>query len=354
MISGGSNVNNNNQIALNQQRELAKNVAAAQLNNAATIGRQVNRSEDDAKKTAALQSPQEKVTLTSTTAQPEAESGVQGESPNPATAQESTVSGATGQAGETAQATESTTSRSAEALSTFTDSLFGLQGENKQELEDIVTQSAMVDTSALPAGEAGREVALAATALRTALAKLQEKMPNASKEQIREAAKRDPEIAKWAAIADSAGNYLNAVKGESPQAVAQATDAAGNPAAAPAAGDPAAPTDGQQPGAPGAPPDAQQPGGPGGPPPQNPFRLNPEMQAQMFADNVKTMQSIMNIYQQMWAEISKARAQRCQLVLETANTINQMMMETHVNRMKTSEEHRKAVMAVICECGGKM
>lgn len=85
---------------------------------------------------------------------------------------------------------------------------------------------------------------------------------------------------------------------------------------------------------------------------QNPFKLNPEQQAQMFADNVKTMQAIQNIYQQMWAEIAKARAQRHQLMMETANSINNIMMEIHVNRQKSSENHRKAFMSVIMETKG--
>jgi hypothetical protein len=69
----------------------------------------------------------------------------------------------------------------------------------------------------------------------------------------------------------------------------------------------------------------------------------------MFADNVKTMQAIMNIYQQMWAEVSKARAQRHQIMMETANSINAMIMESAVARAKTSQNHHKAMLGFITE-----
>lgn len=337
-ISGGgnSNINLGNQLSkklVSDQRLLATDTAKGQVTTATSLGATTNKTTNELK----VDVPKEKVTLSAPTlnekAQPESK------------ATESTVSPeSAAKAGETQTAEaggKPAESKSGQALMAFTDTLFGLQEGNKKDLEDIITQSASIDTSKLPAGESGREVALAATALKTAVAKLQAKMPGATKEQIRAAAKTDPEVAKWAAIADAAGNYLNEVKAESPQATAQAV--AADPAAASVTGDPAvAGAGGAAAGAPGKGQDPMM---------QNPFRLNPEQQAQMFADNVKTMESIRNIYQQMWAEISKARAQRHQLILETANAINQMIMESHVNRMKSSENHRKSIMAVILEQG---
>ena len=306
---------------VDDQRLLAKDTSKAQVTTATTLGVTVNKTPNEVK----VDTPKERVTLSSTTAKekaPEAKdySNLSGQD---------TAKGADTKAAETAA--QPANSKSSEALMSFTDSLFGLQEGNKKELEDIITQSATVDTSKLPAGESGREVALAATALRTAVAKLQAKLPGATKEQIREAAKTDPEVAKWAAIADSAGNYLTEIKAESPQATAQAAVAM-DPSAAGA--------DAQQvAGAPGKGQEMMQ----------NPFKLNPEQQAQMFADNVKTMQAIMNIYQQMWAEVSKARAQRHQIMMETANSINAMIMESAVARAKTSQNHHKAMLGFITE-----
>ena len=329
-IPGGGNNNINlNKKLVSDQRLLATDTAKGQVTTATTLGATTNRTTNEVK----VDVPKEKVTLSTLNekAQPEAK-----ETTSTADAAKATETPAT----ETA--TQPAESKSGQALMAFTDTLFGLQEGNKKELEDIITQSASIDTSKLPAGESGREVALAATALKTAVANLQAKMPGATKEQIRAAAKTDPEVAKWASIADAAGNYLNEVKAESPQATAQAAAAADPNAIVPAgaAGPEAVGPNGA--GAPGKGPDPNM---------MNPFRLNPEQQAQMFADNIKTMESIRNIYQQMWAEVSKARAQRHQLMMETANAINQMIMESHVNRMKSSENHRKAIMAVILEQG---
>jgi hypothetical protein len=320
----GPNVNN--QLAkkqANDARLLATDTAKGQNLTANTLGRTVNQTTQDVKQTA-VEVPKEKVTLSTEKAQPEAkEYG--------SVTQEEQVKSP--QAKSTEETSQSPPSKSGQSLMAFTDTLFGLQEGNKKDLEDIITQSAMIDTSKLPAGESGREVALAATALRAAVAKLQAKMPGATKEQIREAAKTDPEVAKWASIADAAGVYLNDIKAESPQAASQAAVAADPNAVEAASGQPL--------GAPGKGQEMMQ----------NPFKLNPEQQAQMFAENVKTMEAIRNIYQQMWAEISKARAQRHQLMMETANAINSMIMESHVNRMKSSENHRKSIMAVILEQG---
>lgn len=329
---GGNNNTLNTSLArkaAEDARLLAKDTSKGQVSTATTVGRAVNQTAQDLKQTT-LETPREKVTLSTpqaeAKAQPEAKGQVQAGQEAPRGAETSGTGAALGAEGKPAG------SKSGEALMSFTDTLFGL--DDKKDVESILTQAASVDTSKLPGAEGGQgqEVAVAATALRTAVAKLQAKMPGATAEQIREAAKTDPEVAKWAAVADSANNYLSEIKAEG-AAAAPGVVGADPAAAAGAAGAGAAPQ------------------GASGPMRENPFQMNPEQQAQMFADNVKTQQAILNIYQQMWAEVSKARAQRHQLMMETANSVNQMIMESHVNRMKSSEQHRRSIMSVILETG---
>ncbi len=233
------------------------------------------------------------------------------------------------------------TSKSAEALGNFSQSLFGLQGGNEKDFEAIMTEAASIDTSQLPGlGKSGTEVALASVALRTAVGKLQAKMPNATPEQIREAAKNDPEIAKWASIADSSQSYLNEFRAENPGVVNAAANQAAAGGVAPG-GDPLA--------AGAAAPGAAVPGAPGATEAAQKMnqqmqewnglqRMSAETQAQMVADNMKTMESIKTIYQQMWAEMQKARAERHKMVMDTANSINSIMMELHVSRARTSQK----------------
>lgn len=309
-----------NQLAQKQvhdARLLAQDTKKGQVTTATTVGRSVNQTTQDVKQ-ATVEVPKERVSLSSAQDKPQAESKDYQQLGADEAAQATTSAGV-----ETPSTpSEAKGSRSSEALMGFTDTLFSLQDTDKKELEDIITQSAAVDTSQMAAGDSGREVALAATALRTAVSKLQAKMPGATAEQIREAAKTDPEVAKWAGIADSANSYLTEIKAEN---AAQATP--GDDASAPAPGVP----------------------GRDSAPRNDSFKLDPEQQAQMMADNVKTMEAIRNIYTQMWAEIQKARAQRHQLMMETATAINTMMMESHVARMKSSDSHRKMMMSVILE-----
>lgn len=310
-------------------RLLAQDTKKGQVTTATTVGRAVNQTTQDVKQ-ATVEVPKEKVSLSSAQAHPQSDAQDRAQ-----LGPESDVGSLYSQAPTQPQA-QPEGSRSSEALMGFSTTLFGLESGNKKELEEIITQSAGVDTSGMAVGDSGREVALAATALRSAVSKLQAKMPGATAEQIREAAKSDPEVAKWASVADSANSYLSEIKAET-QAAAQAGSQA-------AVG--AAPADAQasSDGAPGAGASVSEPGAG-----ENPFKLDPEKQAQMMAENVKTMEAIQNIYAQMWAEIQKARAQRHQLMMETATAINAMLMESHVNRMKSSENHRKAVMSVILE-----
>lgn len=344
---GGPNLNLTNQLAQKNAadaRLLAKDSAKGANLNATTIARQstaqadVKKATDDAtlktpvkqKETFVRSTPAETPTRqTETRGGPEQTSVREQSSPNP---------------GVTEQA-EQPASKSAEALMNFSDALFGLQNseEDKKEFTNILDASAGIDTRGIPGleGDSGRSVAMASVALKTAVGKLQAKMPNATPEQIREAAKSDPEIAKWAAIADSSQNYLQQFNAENPNVLANAAQA--NPQAAMQGGG------------------VQGPGGAGGSDPfaggiaadatqaaqqtnQNMQQLSSlqnqamETQAQIMAERVKTMQSIQNIYQQMWAEVQKARAERHKILMETANSVNSIMMELHVSRARTSQK----------------
>lgn len=306
----------------NELRQLNRNIASAQTQNAQTIGRTVNKSEAEVKTGQQPLLDHFEVSQPALAQDSEGAEFQAGKS-LPADAPQSVAIGGAGQ--ETASPS---TSPSAEALANFTETLFALQHGDKKELENIVTEAMSVDTSKL--GESGQEISLAATALRTALAKLQAKMPNASKEQIREAAKTDPEIAKWAAIADAAGGYLSAMKAEGGALPPADSGRGASSEVPPAAG-------------------GQQPQNPVSDPAKSPFSLDPVTQAQMMADNVKTAEEIKNIYQQMWAEAKKAQAQRHQIMMETANAVNEIMMGIYVNRQKSSQAHFGRVLAMLRE-----
>ena len=345
---GGPNLNLANQMAQKNAadaRLLAKDSAKGATLNATTIARQ-STAQADVKKAAddaTPKAPLKEVYVPSTP-----ETGPEAKSPQASVGE--TAGGVSQQASTGAAAAagpgvaEQPSSKTAEALTHFSETLFGLQDGHREDFEQILNDSSAIDTSGVPGmeGDNGRSVAMASVALKTAVGKLQAKMPNATSEQIREAAKSDPEIAKWAAIADSSQNFLQQFSAENPGAVNAA--AQGNPQAAmqnaqgvpgqavPGAGDPFAggigadATQMQQ----KATQDAQQLASL-----QNQAR---ETHAQMFADHVKTQQSIQTIYQQMWAEVQKARAERHKLLLETANSVNSIMMELHVSRARTSQK----------------
>lgn len=353
---GGPNLNMANQLAQKtaaDARLLNRDNAKGASLNAATLGRQSNVQADVKKATvdAAPKAPvkeQPKESFVSSTP---------AETPDPRQAetrgaeeQPTVRQQASPDATATPAAAEQPSSKSAEALTNFSDALFGLQDGNKKDFEEILTSSAAIDTSGVPGleGDNGRSVAMASVALKTAVGKLQAKMPNATPEQIREAAKNDPEIAKWAAIADSSQNYLQQFSAENPGVAAAAqNNPQMNPQAAMQGAPGAAAVPGQ--GVPGA---ADPFAGGVQANAENAFQQAnqnaqqwsslqnqaAETQAQMFADHVKTQQSIQTIYQQMWAEVQKARAERHKLLLETANSVNSIMMELHVSRARTSQK----------------
>lgn len=353
---GGPNLNLTNQLAQKNAadaRLLAKDSAKGANLNATTIARQsttqadVKKATDDATPKAPLKKQPEEVFVRSTPA----------ETPDPRNSETRGVEGQpsvraqTPSQQEVAEKADQPSSKSAEALTNFSDALFGLQHneEDKKEFTNILEASAGVDTRGIPGleGDNGRSVAMASVALKTAVAKLQAKMPNATPEQIREAAKSDPEIAKWAAIADSSQNYLQQFNAENPNVLANAAQV--NPQAAmqgagvpgPAGSGPEVGPGGNDPFASGLRANATQAAQQANQDAQQWSSLQNqamETQAQIMAERMKTMQSIQNIYQQMWAEVQKARAERHKILMETANSVNSIMMELHVSRARTSQK----------------
>lgn len=184
--------------------------------------------------------------------------------------------------------------------------------------------------------------------------KLRAKMPNATPAEVKEAAKSDPEIAKWSKVLDAGQEYANQVKTEQSEAkaagvteapgasVVNGAAANGAPAAAAPEGvsqvDPFAVAKGQ--------------GGDGGDG-QNGlgdmYKLDPEKQAQMMADNMKTMDAIRTIYAEMWANMQKEQAKRHQIMMETANFVSDTVMKTFMNRQASAQAHQNSFMAYITE-----
>ena len=79
-------------------------------------------------------------------------------------------------------------------------------------------------------------------------------------------------------------------------------------------------------------------------------RLSVLQQAQMAAEACKTGEAIRKIYDEMWAEVSKSRADRIALLLKTVDEISAVMRECHASRMKTSEAHNKAFLKMLTGC----
>ncbi len=73
-------------------------------------------------------------------------------------------------------------------------------------------------------------------------------------------------------------------------------------------------------------------------------------QAQMAAEAVKTGEAVRKIFDEMWAEVSKSRADRAALLLKTANEVSALMRECHESRMKASEADNKAFLEMLSGC----
>lgn len=76
-------------------------------------------------------------------------------------------------------------------------------------------------------------------------------------------------------------------------------------------------------------------------------------QATRTAENLKTMQEIAKIYDQMWAEVQKGQTQRWQLILETGREVSEMIMKGHQSRLQSSQAHHEKILAAIIDAPEK-
>lgn len=312
---GGPNNTVNSQLAQNQKRALDKNISQAQQSNVTTVGRQTNKTSEDEKKTSTLQAPpKEKVTLTSTTEDQLPTDMESASTPTQAQVRDEATVDSSKEAG------AQVNSPASEALEGFKDALEGLP---EKDIEAIQTQSAAT-MAYNPEAAKDPVTSLAATALQQAVAKLQAKMPNATAEELKEAAKSDPEIAKWSKIADTSKNYLT-------QIAAQASTAPSTPGGSASTGEAGSSS---VPGMNGPMTDGES---------GNPFRLSPDQQAKFLADQVKMQQSILDTFNQMWQEIRKSQAERFKLMMQTSDAIRKDFMELHASRMQQANSYNNSV-----------
>ncbi len=79
-------------------------------------------------------------------------------------------------------------------------------------------------------------------------------------------------------------------------------------------------------------------------------RLNTQ-QAKMAAEAGETREAVRKIYDEMWAEVAKSRAERMALMLKTATEVYDLMRQCHESRLETSQAQTKAFLALIAGCG---
>lgn len=339
-----------NQNLENQKRAVESDISKAKTTNVTTLGRQSTTRSTDEKK--ATETPREKVSLSTSSSElerPETElqKGPTQESPTADVAR----------SGEKAAASQE---KSADDLKMDFLNTFGenLSDSEAKSIADKASAS-LVDLAASGSGDLQHEKVIAAHTYNHAKALLSERMPNASAQEIREAAKSDPEIAKAVQLLDSSSAYIKAAQKEegasSTAPTAPSAPGAEVPGSSASAG---APPDGasdladstadpfaarrssvDQPPDSGQPPEAGQA--------QNPYHLSPEKQAQMMAENHQTQLEIQKIFTQMIADMQKAAAQRHQIMMETATTISDMMMQTYIRRQQSHEKHAQAYLGLI-------
>ena len=338
-----------NQNLENQKRAVESDVSKAKTTNVTTLGRQSTTRSTDEKK--ATETPKEKVSLSTTSLEADAP-----ETKSPAL-ESPTADSIAGS--EKAEAPKEKTAEDLKMdfLNTFAENL----GEGEAKSIADKASASLVDLAASGSGDLQHEKVIAAHTYNHAKALLSERVPNArSAQDLREAAKSDPEIAKAVQLLDSSSAYIKAAQKEE-----GATDTVPAEPSAPSA--PSAPGV-QVPGSSAAagpsdvadstvdPFDARrasldQPSDSGQPPeagqPQNPYHLSPEKQAQMMAENHQTQLEIQKIFSQMVADMQKAAAQRHQIMMETATTISDMMMQTYIRRQQSHDKHAQAYLGLI-------
>lgn len=346
----GQNVQQTRMLQQNRQKQLQTDVAKAKTTNATTLGRQTNRTADDKK----TEAPKERVTITAKGPEEQQETRPQQQdAPKVENQVDSQPS---------APKEKTSEDYKMDFLNSFADNL------DEKAAKDIAqkTGQSMADIAQGGGVQTEAEPVLAAHTRNYAKQILNEKMPNASIAEIREAAKSDPEIAKAVKLMDASSAYMKQVVKEQKADGAQPAD---GKSVAPGDSDLAGPQqngaqagvdpfaarraamDGQQP--PGGGGDSDQTGPPGeGGGPQNPYHLSPEKQAELMAQNHQTMMEVSKIYTQMFADMQKAAAQRFQIMQETAIAINDMMMGTYHKRQASFAKHHANVLAMLTDSWG--
>lgn len=328
-----------------QQNAVETDVNKAKAQNVSTLGRQNVRTAEDKK---VAQTPQEKVTLSTPKSEaPESDQVSQARTEAPPSVSTPTTE-------EAAPKEKSADELKTEFFNAFADNL------SQKDAESIgrAASQSLTELAGSGAGDVQHEKVVVAHTYNHAKSVINAKMPNASQKEIREAAKSDPELAKAVKLMDSSVAYIKAAQKEEAGASAQAgapvegtgASASGpvDPFAAHRAGSSAqGPGQGQQPpdaGQPTPPPDAGQP--------NPPYHLTPENQAQMMAENRKTMEEINKIYTQMFADMQKAAAQRHQIWQETSISISEIMMSLHARRAQSHAKHFQTYLSILTDRWG--
>lgn len=316
-------VGNQNQQILNsrnQEAALRNDVSKAKEANVSTLGRTSHRQGEDSKKIDDLQVGAPKESFVASEASSPTVSGDSEETQQ--------FSAEVGEPGADASTIE-TDSGVQEPEPKQSDLKFGALVEQlnsgkleRDELVEIMTNATTAAQETGAADQSQQEGHLATAALEYSTGKIQEKMPDASLEEIREAAKTDGEVAKWTSIADSASDYLQAVDDEGPPITPGTGQVAGDPFAR-----------GSETGSAAG---IQEPGG-----------IDPMESTKAMAENQKTMEEMRNIYSQMWAEMMKAQAERHKLMMDTMTAILDMSRQSHLLRMQSAAKHTQSFLAAI-------
>ena len=318
----------------NRKADVKEDVADAKEANVSTLG---GSKRAEKKKTEA---PKEKVTITSARTEEKKETK---ESQEDAVKVENQV--------ESAPKEKNSEDLKMDFINSFADNL-----DEKSATEiGKRTASSLAEIAQNGGGQVESEPVLAAHTRNYAKQILNEKMPNASAAEIREAAKSDPEIAKAVKLMDASSAYMKKVvqekKGDAKPAAPGDSDIGGPPQGGPQPGvDPFAAhkASSQQPPSDG---DGTSPpqDGEG---PKSPYHLPPEQQAQMMAENHQSMLEVSKIYQQMFADMQKAAAERFKIMQETQISINEIMMGLYHKRQASFAKHNAAVLTMLTDSWG--
>ncbi len=352
--STAGGVNNAARVAAMKQRQLQNDIKKAKTTNTQTLGGAAKKAESKKKDETKRTEQKESVVLRSV----DTDESKQLKDEQPRVEQKDVPQQEAPQAKVEDTPARPEPKKSDESLANFMDVMSS--STSKDEMSTIMTNSTLEMTAKGKINDPEMAPAFAArSALRYSVDQINKLMPGASQAEIREAAKTNPELAKWTKVADSAGGYIQDLKKEKTEAAAAEAGAPGasaqNGAASQVAGAADVPVDGPEQPQVGDPfaqakgMSASGGGGESGGIGTENYKLDPEQQAQMMADNMKTMEAIRNIYAQMWADMRKAQAERHQIMMETSRSISDMVMKSFMNRQASAQAHTNAFLSYITE-----